>query len=217
MKNVRNLTYAPKKSKKKRIAITFMFMITAMLYILFQIEERILPIALKVMEYQCKNLALSTIQQVCNTVLRENADQYQNLYTIHQDSNGKIQSIIGDTLRINSLEDTLIDALTTRFKKTDQLTLQIPLGSITGIPLLNGFGPPVKIKIVPLSLVSSEIQSSFSSFGVNQTKLDVFLHLQLDVSALLAGVSNSIHIESDVCIAQIVIVGEVPSVYMDAE
>lgn len=216
MKRVQIITQKPKSKKSKTVFICLLLIISFSLYILFKIESKLLPLALNVAEYQCKALALSTIQKTCNDLLNEHAEQYQNLYTIQQDDTGKIQSIVGDMFRINSLEDTMIDKLNAELKNTTALTLTIPAGSITGWSLFNGLGPLIPIKIIPLSLVSSELQSQFSSCGVNQTKFEVFLHLQVDVGAVLAGVSNPIRIESDISIAQIIIVGEVPVVYSNA-
>ena len=59
------------------------------LFGLQRIDQSIRPLAGKVIQYQCRALAVQTIQQACNAVLKQNSDMYKNLYVIHRDSSGK--------------------------------------------------------------------------------------------------------------------------------
>ena len=50
--------------------------------------------------------------------------------------------------------------------------------------------------------------------GINQTELRVFLVLQADMTAILGGYSAEVYVENQICIAQVLIVGQVPQTYV---
>ena len=184
-----------------------------LLFGLQRIDQSIRPLAGKVIEYQSKALAVQTIQQACNAVLKQNSDMYKNLYVIHRDSSGNVQSITADSARINSLEDTLVENVNQSLRNLQQFPLKIPFGTLTGVQVLSGRGPDVSIRVHPLSLASSQVRSEFSQAGVNQTNLEVHICFSVEVGALLAGEVVPVDAQADILAAQILIVGEVPQLY----
>lgn len=216
MKRVQYVTPSfQQKKKKSRFVICVMLLLALLFFALFQLEQRIWPVATKTIEYQCRSLAVTTIQKTCNQLLLKNAEQYDDLYEIQYNDAGKIESIVGNAAKINSLQDAIVDAVNTDLKVTEKMNVQIPIGTLTGIPVLNSLGPTVNVRVTPLSLANSQITSRFTDSGINQTKLEIFIHLEVDVAAMLAGRSNTIHVENDTCIAQIIIVGETPMLYSE--
>lgn len=216
MKRVQYVTPSfQQKKKKSRFVICVMLLLALLFFALFRLEQRIWPVATKIIEYQCRSLAVTTIQKTCNQLLLKNAEQYDDLYEIQYNDAGKIESIVGNAAKINSLQDAIVDAVNTDLKVTEKMNVQIPIGTLTGIPVLNSLGPTVNVRVTPLSLANSQITSRFTDSGINQTKLEIFIHLEVDVAAMLAGRSNTIHVENDTCIAQIIIVGETPMLYSE--
>ena len=76
-----------------------------------------------------------------------------------------------------------------------------------------GRGPDICMQIVPTSFVYSTIEDSFVSAGINQTQHRVLIVFQAEMSAILPGYSVTVEVENEVCVAQTLIVGEVPQVY----
>ena len=91
--------------------------------------------------------------------------------------------------------------------------LAVPLGTLTGVQALAGLGPELTVRAVPLSNVESKVESRFSSAGVNQTKLEVNVTFTVELCAMLAGAQAETTVTSEVCVAQMLIVGQVPEFY----
>ncbi|HBR30977.1 MAG TPA: sporulation protein YunB, partial [Clostridiales bacterium] len=64
----------------------------------------------------------------------------------------------------------------------------------------------------PLGTVASEIRSDFKSAGINQSLHRIMLEFKICVSLLSPFASSSSEFVSSLCIAETVIVGEVPNV-----
>lgn len=199
------------KQRKQRI-----WLVIGLALILFglqRVDQMLRPLTEQVVRYQCKALAVQTIQKACNSILEENVTLYEDLYTIQRDDAGKILSVTANSARINALEDALVDQVNTSLDTLQQMPLYIPLGTLSGIHLLSGYGPEISIRVQPLSLVTSQVRSDFSQAGINQTRLDVSVCFSVQIGALLAGEVIPVDAQAEVLAAQIFIVGQVPQLY----
>ena len=61
--------------------------------------------------------------------------------------------------------------------------------------------------------MESEIVDSLETAGINQTQHRIFIKFQVEMSAILPGYSTNVTVENQVCVAQTLIVGEVPQFY----
>lgn len=199
------------KQRKRRI-----WLVIGLALILFglqRVDQMLRPLTEQVVRYQCKALAVQTIQKACNSILEENVTLYEDLYTIQRDDAGRILSVSANSARINALEDALVDQVNTSLDALQQMPLCIPLGTLSGIHLFSGYGPEISIRVQPLSLVTSQVRSDFSQAGINQTRLDVSVCFSVQIGALLAGEVIPVDAQAEVLAAQIFIVGQVPQLY----
>lgn len=90
-------------------------------------------------------------------------------------------------------------------------------GSFTGISLLAGRGPGVKIKISSAGNVETDLKSEFISQGINQTLHRVYLQVKCEVSILTPFKNITKDITNQILIAENVIVGKIPSTYYNIE
>ena len=91
---------------------------------------------------------------------------------------------------------------------------RIPLGSALGIGLLSGRGPALRASVYPVGRVQSSVVSSFEEAGVNQTCHRLTLMLQTEVAVLIPGEKLEVSVEASVPLAETVLVGSVPAVYV---
>lgn len=97
------------------------------------------------------------------------------------------------------------------------MTFRLPFGSFTGIKLLAGRGPGVKIRISPIGNVETELKSEFSAQGINQTLHRVYLQVKCEISVLTPFKDITRDITNQVLLAENVIVGTVPGTYYNLE
>ena len=62
--------------------------------------------------------------------------------------------------------------------------------------------------------VQAEFESEFSEAGVNQTRHRIWLHLSIPATVLLAGSAIEVPLDTELCVAETVIVGQVPNTYL---
>ena len=102
----------------------------------------------------------------------------------------------------------------------DVSQIQIPLGSLVDLDLLWGLGPTMKVHAMTVGTVEGEFQShsralrQFSSAGVNQTLHKIDLELAVPLTLMLPGGAVETVCETQIPIAETVIVGQVPQIFL---
>lgn len=95
--------------------------------------------------------------------------------------------------------------------------MKLRFGSFTGIKLLAGRGPGIKIKISTVGNVETDLKSEFQAQGINQTLHRIYLQVKCEVSVLTPFKDISKDITNQVLIMENVIMGTVPNTYYNIE
>ena len=90
-------------------------------------------------------------------------------------------------------------------------------GSFTGINLLSGRGPGIKIRISSIGNVETDLRSEFTAQGINQTLHRIYLQVKCQVSILTPFEDITRDITNQVLIMENVIVGTIPDTYYNIE
>ena len=86
-------------------------------------------------------------------------------------------------------------------------------GSFTGLKLLAGRGPYVKIQISSIGNIETNLKSGFTAQGINQTIHRVYLEVKVKVSILTPFKDIKKEITNQVLLMENVIVGHIPETY----
>ena len=95
------------------------------------------------------------------------------------------------------------------------LDLRIPLGNLLGNSFLLGKGPRVPVRVTMLTSSRVFFRNVLSDAGINQTKHQLLLTVQVDADVLLPWDIRSAQIVTEVLIAETVIVGRVPDTFVN--
>ena len=87
------------------------------------------------------------------------------------------------------------------------------MGTLAGSPLLAGRGPLIRVRMQSVGSSSAHFENAFTSAGINQTKHQIYLVVDVYVSILLPGFSTVTKVSSTYTVAETVIVGSVPDNY----
>ena len=90
-------------------------------------------------------------------------------------------------------------------------------GSFTGLKILSGRGPGIKIRISSVGDVATDLRSEFVSQGINQTLHRVYLQVDTRVNILTPFDNIEKEISNQVLLMENVILGEIPSTYYNLE
>lgn len=179
------------------------------------ISNNLRPVIHTVSANQARILCTSTVNQTVMEELGKLDLEYDNLVTLKNDSLGRINAIETNALEVNRLQARLTDAVSERLSLLPNQNVSIPLGTLTGIELLSGRGPRVKLKMIPSSYVGSELVNRFDGAGINQTRHQLMINFNVSMSAILAPYTTSVEVSVSICIAETVIIGVVPDTFAD--
>lgn len=136
--------------------------------------------------------------------------------TFSKNDRGEVTAISSNMARINALSARILDRVV---GATDNrtLTVEIPLGNLTGISLLMGRGPRVPVQIITLTSSRVEFNNSIVTAGINQTKHQINLEVKVDISILIPWATESAQVVTEVLIADTIVVGQVPETYFNLQ
>ena len=136
--------------------------------------------------------------------------------TFEKDENGTITAIVTDTARVNILSADLLSAVVAASNAGD-LDLGVPLGDLLGSSLFLGRGPRIPVRVTLLTSSRVEVSNVLTDAGINQTRHQLLLNVQVDADVLLPWEIMSARIVTPVLISETVIVGSVPQTYFSAQ
>ena len=143
--------------------------------------------------------------------------RYEDLVSIERDSAGDITAVSANALKINKIARDAASISQANLKNLSLNGIPIPLGALTGIEALAGFGPRIHIRIIPVSSVTCAFSSEFESVGINQTKHSIYLNVVADISIVMPSRTEKFAVTTDILVCECVLVGEVPDVYLQGD
>ncbi len=200
-----------KRGRKWHIPIAFLVIL-----IIFCVTYYIVAMRPLLEEYVNDELANEinlTINRVTSGKLDENNITYDSLITLTKDDEGHIISLATKVGEMNKLKLDIEKELLETLISTEHITIEVPIGSLIGGEFFSGRGPCLKVRVVPVTRVYTEYDNRFDSAGINQTRHQVFLRYNVSLKVLLPGKRESTTINSEICVAETVIVGLIPDFY----
>ena len=136
-----------------------------------------------------------------------------NLITFEKDSSGKVTALRSNMSEFNRLQSLISDTVLDRLSEMTSSDLSIPLGTLTGSNLLAGRGPHIRVRTQSVGTATAKLRNALTAAGINQTKHQVLLDVEVYVTVLLPGFATSVQVNNELCVAETVIVGNVPDTY----
>lgn len=167
------------------------------------------------------SLATTRVSNMVNRIVSEAVDEaiesgnisYSDLITFEKDNDGRITAIYSNMAAFNRLQSKILDIILARIDQVPARELSIPVGSLTGSVLLAGRGPRISVRMESVGSSTANFENAFTSAGINQTKHQIVLNINVAVSILLPGFSTATTVSNAVTVAETVIVGSVPDTY----
>ena len=204
----------PLKRKAKIKIFVFLLVFTAFSAFLFlKIEKRISTVVAEISENAVKAEAAVIINQSIFNKLEKDGITYDNLIFTEKDNNGKITALKTNVIELNKLQSELSLIILESLSEFKETNMEIPFGTALGIEWLSGSGPGIKVEVMPVGTVDTEIKSEIVSAGINQSHHRIILNVKANFTIVSAVSNIPTSIEINVCIAETVIVGEVPQSY----
>ena len=139
--------------------------------------------------------------------------EYDRIVYFEKDLNGKITVLKTNIGEVNKLKTDTLNIINDEILATDHSEMGIPLGSLFLPELFSGKGPEIPVKILSIRNSDATFESTFAHAGINQTLHQIRMCVLVDVAVLVLGRTIIFTVESDVVIAETIIVGDVPDTF----
>ena len=202
-----------KRKAKIKIFVFLFFFIAFSIFLFLKIEKRISTVVAEISENAVKAEAAVIINQSIFDKLEKDGITYDNLIFTEKDNNGKITALKTNVIELNKLQSELSLIILESLSEFKETSMEIPFGTALGIEWLSGSGPGIKVEVMPVGTVDTEIKSEIVSAGINQSHHRIILNVKANFTIVSAVSNIPTSIEINVCIAETVIVGEVPQSY----
>lgn len=204
------------KRSKKRLFIVLGVFLALLILIIIYFQTNVNRVLIAVSESTVQSMTAASVNDAVFETM-ENISAYEDLVTIDRNESGDIVAIRSDSLKINALARKIAAATQENLIETSSNGIKVPLGAFSGIEILSGIGPRVTVKIVPIGSVVCKFSSDFTSSGINQTRHSIYVDVQAEVNIVLPSRTLRVFGSSQLLIAESVIVGKVPEVYLNGD
>ena len=162
---------------------------------------------------ECEDNALMEIGSLMEDEVYAHPERYASLVQLDYDSERHVTALRTDVVAIGRIKSRLVNGLYDRLDEFEQTVIEVPLGSVLAPRFFSGRGPSLHFGLAGLTQMEAEFVSSFSAAGINQTRHEIRLVVDVYVSVLLPGFSTVTKVTNRCAVAETVIVGSVPDTY----
>ena len=205
-----------KKSRKTRlwISLIVVFLIIALIFIYF--AACVNPVIVETSEAKIKSSTSRAVNSAVQTVIN-GTNVYDDIIEIILDDEGKIKLIQVNSLSVNKLSKEISAVANQNIDLISSQGVTIPLGTLSGIGVFVGIGPDITFRVTAISTIQSKFESEFISAGINQTNHRIYLNLETTVDLIMPTVNKTVIINSHILICEAILVGEIPSTYLNSD
>ena len=136
------------------------------------------------------------------------------LVNLERGSDGSVSAVTTNVVAVNMLAARVLERAVAQTAE-EKITIAIPLGNLMGSALLSGKGPSIPVQLVMLSSSVAGFRSELTSAGINQTRHQILLDLNVAVSLLMPWRTVSTEVNTEILVSETVIVGKVPESYLN--
>ncbi|WP_077367891.1 sporulation protein YunB [Anaerosalibacter sp. Marseille-P3206] len=200
------------KFRGKKLILSLVSIIIFLIYIFIFINKNIKPTILAVSEIRVKSVATQAINDSVSSKLFDDID-YTDLIFVKYDETGRVVLMQANTILMNSMASEVANEVQNQMKKIAQSDIKIPLNNAFDIQIMTL--PSIKLKMIPQGAVSVDFATEFEESGINQTRHRIYLIVEAEIKMIVPLISENIKVTSNIPIAETIIVGEVPSQYVN--
>ncbi|MCL2637263.1 MAG: sporulation protein YunB [Oscillospiraceae bacterium] len=200
--------------KKKRLGWRLIVVGLAMLAFAFYVDFQVRPLIERVAEFQSRTSAVRIINDAVLSELDNPVYNYENIVNLAFDENGELWSITSDMNTINRLKSRSALLINEAVGGLEKMDIGISIGTISGVGFLYGRGPILPVRVLPKGYANTVLISEFTSAGINQTLHRIIMEVEVEIAVIIPGLNHTMTVKTNYIVAETVIVGEVPNMYV---
>lgn len=199
---------------KRRACLSLLLAIAVGGFIL--LRSRLWPVVLELAQTQVTNTTSDLINDAISKQITNGNIQYDRLVYFEKDLNGRITALKTNMSEVNRLKTDILNLINDDILAQDTQQLGVPLGSLFFPEFFSGRGPSIPVRILSIRNSDARFQSEFSQAGINQTLQKLQMDVCVDVTIFVLGQTGSFTVDTQMVVAETVIVGDVPDTFLQS-
>lgn len=211
------VNHAEKRKKHKRKIRKALLALLLLIAIVFAVafgvyRQSMTPTILEIAQVQVQSEATRAINEAIAAVF-EHVD-YKTLVCVEKNADNEITMLSANSAMVNILARNTSLLTQSKVNSLFQDDIEIPLGTLSGIPLLSERGPIVCVQVSPIGTVNCTFLSKFETAGINQTLHRIYVNVNSKIDLIVPTMHQTVEISTPILICETVIVGKVPDTFL---
>ncbi|WP_298482394.1 sporulation protein YunB [uncultured Ruminococcus sp.] len=211
---MRKQVYVKRRARLRSLLI-FGIAASLLVTLLIRTDRAIRPNLCAVCESETQQFASRFMADSIAEVLAEESYSYSDFATLVYDSSGNVTAVETMTQNVNAMQSAMLTKVQDRLDACRDVTLEVSLGTATGVWLFAGRGPHVSVRLMPIGNASVKLISALESAGVNQTCHTIRAEVTAEIQAAIPFSQTTAQVHYSCLITETVIVGSVPESYLE--
>lgn len=210
----RNDIFCNKKKKSGKIFFLILFLLIVLIILsVYFITFRLRPMVKPIANAKAKAIATRAINKAVEEELKKTDIGYEDLVSFVYDADNRVTLLSTDSLMINRLKSQLSVAILNNISDLENAEISLYLGDIISSELLSKQGPKINIIISPVGYVETDIENSFTSAGINQTRHQLILNVTVTIGIVMQSYTEYSEVSTGIVLGESILLGNVPENY----
>ncbi len=184
------------------------------LLVIWLVDAALRPAVTTLATVQARNKITAIVNDAVSATLSHQGVAYADLVTVERDGSGRVSLLAVDSVKLNTLRTEILEQVLDQVEGLDAQELGVPLGSLTGFATASDWGPDLPVGVLTAAVPRAEFSNRFTAQGINQTLHQILLDITVEVTLLIPGGRAETSVTAQVCVAETLLVGEVPDTYL---
>lgn len=212
------VNHAEKRKKRKKlcrrfIAVFLLLLLCALGIAMWMYWKSMTPTILDIVEVRVRSEATQAANEAVLAVFNGGV-KYSDIVAVERNAQNEIVMLSANQVTVNELARDTSLVTQSKIAALFDKSIDIPFGTLTGIPLLSDVGPNVSISVSPIGSVTCKFVSDFESAGINQTLHRIYLQVESQVDVIVPTMHKVLKINTPILLCETVIVGKIPDTYL---
>lgn len=181
------------------------------------LRQRFAPMAEELVITQVDNQASAAINDAIQDQIESGEIDYERMIITEKDTAGSVTALHANIAGINRLKTEILNRVDERLLDLSVEELGVPLGSVILPELFSGCGPNLAVRVLAVRTSDAVFHNEFTAAGINQTLHRITIDINVTITILTLAGTQDVEVDSSVIAAETLIVGQVPTTYIDME
>ena len=201
-----------KKRIFRRIVAVFLLLLLISAMFIRWLNKKLDVIVSDIVEEELKN----RITKIINESIYESMSlgDYKNIMTLSESGEGKVRSLLIDSVKVNMLRADVSRRISEKLDELSKYDVYVDISNVFDDVIIFGKSQYYfTADVVPVGGIETSVKSDFCSAGINQTNYKMNMEVTVGITAVMLISTVTIDVDTNVSIAEMLIVGDVPTLY----